>query len=80
MVSKKKSATKKKSKKSTSKKRPSVKKSKKPAAKKKSASNSAKKTMTCKICKEDKPLINNKLFLSECCEDCIYGRVTKNEE
>jgi hypothetical protein len=34
----------------------------------------------CKICKKDKELLENKLFLNECCEDCIYGRLSKNEE
>ena len=36
--------------------------------------------MKCKICKEDKELIVNKLFLEQYCYDCIYGKVKKNEE
>ena len=34
----------------------------------------------CKICNMKKELLKNKLFLNECCEDCIYGRLSKNEE
>ena len=34
----------------------------------------------CQICKQQKDLLVSKLFLSHCCNDCIYGGVTKNEE
>ena len=37
-------------------------------------------TGKCKICNKDKELIVSKLFLSECCNDCIYGGVSQNEE
>lgn len=38
-----------------------------------------KKTMIgkCQICKKEKELIVSKLFLSHCCNDCIYGGVKR---